>query len=378
MCDLPTFAILVTLSYSVISDDNIVKMYFLDPALPKAPHNTIFPHHTDSMSWPHHHEVTVLSQYDVDNTVAEHTTWSHHSEDTVVSQVFAHTVRSLWCHFDIPIMPSHVWVVCEVTVTQVEYITVRSQCCHSIISKIHEMTTSPWGHSVVTAWCHRYTQWPHHHEVTVLSQDDAQCTLWGHYDVLMISKLWHHMCEMFVRSQWEKFTTLCCHIVMSQIHEMTTSPWVHSVVTNWCSPCGLIMMSLWYRNCDITRVTCLWGHCDMSLPHHHEVIALSQCDDTDIRDDHIIMRSQCCHRTMLAMWDHYDIKIMTSPVWDFCEVTVIQVEHITSRSQCCHNMMWQVLKVTTSPWGHSAVTWRCSPYDVTMMSSWYQNVWDVC
>ena len=42
-----------------------------------------------------HHEVTVLSQYDVDNNVTEHTTWSYHSEDTVLSQVFAHTVRSL-------------------------------------------------------------------------------------------------------------------------------------------------------------------------------------------------------------------------------------------------------------------------------------------
>ena len=32
----------------------------------------------------------------------------------------------------------------------------------------------------------------------------------------------------------------------------------------------------------------------MSLPHHHKVIVLSQCDVTDIRDDHIIMKSQCC------------------------------------------------------------------------------------
>ena len=154
MCDLPTFVILVTLSYSVISDENIPKMYFLDPALPKALHITISPHHTDSTSWHHHHEVTVLSQYDVDNNVAEHTIWSHHSEDTVLSQIFAHTVRSLWCHYYISIWHH----MCEVTVTQVEYITVRSQCCHSMISKIHEMTTSPWSHSVVTVWCHRYTR----------------------------------------------------------------------------------------------------------------------------------------------------------------------------------------------------------------------------
>ena len=168
-------------------------MYFLDPALPKASHTTIFPHHTDSTSWPHHHEVTVLSQYDVENNVAEHTTWSHHSEDTVLSQVFAHTVRSLWCHYGIPIMPSHVWVVCEVTVTQVEYITVRPQCCHSMIWKIHEMTTSPWGHSVVTVWCHRYTRWPHLHEVTVLSQDDAHLvrSLWCPHDIkIMTSHVW--------------------------------------------------------------------------------------------------------------------------------------------------------------------------------------------
>ena len=193
MCDLPTFVILVTLSYSVISDENILKMYFLNPALPNASHTTIFPHHTNSTSWPHHHEVTVLSQYDVDNDVAEHTTWSYHSEDTVLSQVFAHTVRSLWCHYDIPIMTLHMWAVCEVTVTQVEYITVRSQCCHSMISKIHEMTTTLWGHSVFTVWCHRYTRWPNHHEVTVLSQDDAHLvrSLWCPHDIKIItSHVW--------------------------------------------------------------------------------------------------------------------------------------------------------------------------------------------
>ena len=193
MCDLPTFVILVTLSYSVKGDENTLKMYFLDPALPKDSHTTIFPHHTDSTSWPHHHEVTVLSQYDVDNDVTEHTTWSYHSENTVLSQVFAHTVRSLWCHYDIPIMTSHVWVVCEVTVTQVEYITVRSQCCHSMILKIHEMTTSLWGHIVVTVWCHRYTRWPNHHKVTVLSQDDAHLvrSLCCPHDIkIMTSHVW--------------------------------------------------------------------------------------------------------------------------------------------------------------------------------------------
>ena len=153
-------------------------------------------------------------------------------------------------------------------------------------------------------------------------------TMWGNYDVSKTSKLWPHMCDLFVRSLW---------------YELTTSPWGHSVVTVWC-------------------------HRYMRWLHHHEVTVSSQCDVTDTWDDHIIMRSQCCHRTMLTMWDHYDIKIMTSPVWCFYEVTVIQIEHITFRSQWCHSMMSQVLKVTTSPWGHCAVTWRYSPDEVTMMS----------
>ena len=169
-------------------------MYFLDPALPKASHTTIFPHHTDSTSWPHHHEVTVLSQYDVDNDVAEHTTWSYHSEDTVLSQVFAHTVRSLWCYYDIPIMTSHVWVVCEVTVTQVEYITVRSQCCHSMMSQVHEMTKSSWSHSAVTRRfppCEviMMSSWYQNYDITCV-----RCLL-GHSD----KRLRHH-CEGTVLS----------------------------------------------------------------------------------------------------------------------------------------------------------------------------------
>ena len=213
MCDLPTFVILVTLSYGVISDENILKMYFLDHALPKASHTTIFPHHTDSTSWPHHHEVTVLSQYDVDNDVAEHTTWSYHSEDTVLSQVFAHTVRSLWCHYDIPIMTSHVWVV--------------------------------WGHSD--------TSWIHHCEVTVLSQYDFKDTRDDH---------------ITMRSQ-------CCHSMMSQVHEMTKWSWSHSAVTRRCPPCEVIMMSSWYQNYDITCVRYLLGHSDKRLPHHCEGTVLS-------------------------------------------------------------------------------------------------------
>ena len=133
------------------------------------------------------------------------------------------------------------------------------------------------------------------------------------------------------------------------------------------------MNSLWYRNYDITCMSCLWGHSDTSWPHHHEVIALSQYDVTDTQDDHITMRSQCCHRMMLTMWDHYDSKIMTSPVWNCCEVTVIEVEHITLRSQCCHSIMSQVHEMIKSSWSHSDVTGRWPPCEVIMMSSWYQN-----
>ena len=203
--------------------------------------------HSDT-SWAHHHDVTILSQYDV-------------------------------------------------TDTQDDYVTMRSQCRHSVMSQIHEMTThhevtvlsQDDAHHVRSLWYQNYDITsvmfllrhsdkclPHNHEVTVLSQyyvsgtwDDhiiirSQCchktmpTLWGHYDVLMISKLWHHMCEMFVRSQWHKFTTsLWGHSVVivwrSQRHKMTTSLWGHSVVTLWC-------------------------HRYTRWQHHHEVIVLSQND----------------------------------------------------------------------------------------------------
>ena len=223
------------------------------------------------------------------------------------------------------------------------------------MSQIHEMTTSPWGHSAITVWCHRYTRWPLRHEATVLSQDDAhhvrsswyqnyditsvmflwghsdtswahhlevtmlsqydvtgtqgdhitmrsQCchmtmlTWWGQYDVLMISKLWHHMCEMFVRSQWQMFTT---------------SPWGHSVVIVWCHR--------YTRSLHHYEVTVL-SHCDVTdtwiWPHHHEVTVLSQND---------------AHHVM-SLWCLYDIEIMTSHVWVVYEVTVTWVAHITMRS----------------------------------------------
>ena len=243
--------------------------------------------------------------------------------------------------------------------TPLGHITVRTQCCHrylltlwghydvTMISQLwhhmcelcvrsqwHKLNTSPWGHSVVTVWFQRYTRWPHHHEVTVLSQYDvtgtrddhiimrSQCchkmmpTLSGHYDVLMISKLWHHMCEMFVRSQWQKFTTsLWAHSVVivwcrRDTIRMTTSLWGHNVVTLWCHRYtrwphhhevtvlpqidDLFVRSLWYEFTTSPwghSVVTLWCHRYMRWLHHHEVTVSSQCDVTDIWDDHIIMRS---------------------------------------------------------------------------------------
>ena len=301
---------------------------------------------------------------------------------------------------------SHVWDVCEVTVILVNSIIMRSQCCHSMMSHMHKMTTSPWGRSVGTVWCHRYWRWSQHHEVTVLSQDNAhhvrvimmslcfrnydissqwykltaspwahmQCcqrtmlTMWGHFDVPMISKLWHHMCELFVRSCWYK---------------LTASPWGHSVVTGWCPPCEAILMSLWYRNYDITYVSCLWGHGDTSWPHHHEVKGLSQDDAHHVR----------------LFWCPYDIKIMTSHMWVVCEVMVIQVDRITMRSKCCHRMMltmwgyfdvpmisklWHQMcelfvrscwyKLTVSPWGHRMMLTMLGHFDVTMISKLWHHI----
>ena len=188
--------------------------------------------------------------------------------------------------------------------TPLSHITVRTQCCHrylwghydvTMISQLwhhmcelcvrsqwHKLNTSLWGHSVVTVWFQRYTRWPHHYEVTVLSQYDvtgtrddqsimkSQCchktmpTLWGHYDVLMIAKLWHHMCEMFVRSQWQK---------------ITTSLWGHSVVIVWCRRDTIKMTT---SLCGHNVVT-LWCHRYMRWPHHHEVTVLSQIDVHHVR-----------------------------------------------------------------------------------------------
>ena len=132
------------------------------------------------------------------------------------------------------------------------------------MSQIHKMTTSLWGHSVVTLWCHR------------------------------------HM-------------------------DMTTSPWGHSVVTERCSPCDVIMMSLWYWNYDITCMSCLWGHSDTSWPHHHEVIVLSQYDVTDTQADHITMRSQRCHRMMLTLWCPVDITMISLVSHHRCEFCVMSL-----------------------------------------------------
>ena len=118
----------------------------------------------------------------------------------------------------------------------------RSQCCRIVMSQIH-------GYDHITMrsqCCHR-----------------TMLTMWCHYDVSMISKLWHHMYELFVRSQW---------------HELTTSLWGHSVVTVWC-------------------------HRYTRWPHHHEVTVLSQ------DDAHSVMSS----------WHHYDITIKSSYVWVLCD-----------------------------------------------------------
>ena len=228
------------------------------------------------------------------------------------SQCCHRTMLTMWDHYDSKIMTSPLWDLCEVTVIQVEHITMMSHFCHNMMSQIHKMTTSPWGHSVVTVWCHRYMRWPQHNEVTVLSQDDA-----------------HHV------------------------------------------------RSLWYLNYDITSVRFVWGHSDRSWAHHLEVTVLSQYDVTGTQGDHITMRSQCCHMAMLTLWGHYDVlmisKLWHHHVWDVCYVTVTNVYHITMRSQCCLSFMSQVHEMTTSSWGHSAVTRRCPPCEIIMMSSWYQN-----
>ena len=214
-------------------------------------------------------------------------------------------------------------------------------CDLCVRSLWYEFTTSPWGHSVVTVWCHRNMRWLHHSEVTVLSQCDvtdardghftmmSQCchimmfTMWGNYDVSMISELWHHMCDLFVRSLW---------------YEFSTSTWGHSVITVWChrytrwphhhevtvlsQDDAHHVRSLRYQNYDITSVMFLWGHSDTNWAHHIEVTLLSQYDVTGTQGDHITMRSQCCHMTMLTWWGHYDI-LMISKLWHhMCEMVV--------------------------------------------------------
>ena len=153
-------------------------------------------------------------------------------------------------------------------------------CEMFVRSQWHMFITSLWSHSVVIVWCHRYTRWPHHYEVTVLSHCDVTDT-W----------IWPH----------------------------------HNEVTERCSPCDVIMMSLWYRNYDIIFMSCLWGHSDTSWPHHHKVIALSQYDVTDTQDDHITMRSQCCHRMMLTLWCPVDITMISLLCHHMCEFCVMSL-----------------------------------------------------
>ena len=340
--------------------------------------------------WPQHHEVSVVtrqcspceSHYDVPMLSK---LWHHvtviqvdritMSSHAVLSEDYAHHVRSFWCPYDIKIMTSHVWVVCEVMLIQADCITMRSQCCHRMMP-----------------------------------------TMWGHFNVTMISKLWHHICELFVRSWWYK---------------LTASPWRQSVVTGWCSPCEVILMSLWYQNYDIKCVSCLWGHGDTSwlcrvkvlsqddieimtshmwvvcevmliqadcitmrshddahhvrsfwchcyiskLRHHMWVV----CEVMLIQADCITMRSQDDAHHVRSFWCPYDIKIMTSHMWVVCEVMLIQADCITMRSQddahhvrafwCPYDIeimtshMWVVCevtvidhKLTTSPWCSSVAT----------------------
>ena len=241
----------------------------------------------------------------------------------------------------------------------------RSQCCHIVMSQIHKMITSPWGHSAVTEWCSpgeviMMSLWYRNYDITCVT------CVWGHYDM----SLPHHH-EVRVLSQYDVTETWydyiimrsqCRHSVMSQIHKMTKSPWGHSFVTEWCSPCEVIMISLWYRNYDITCVTCLWGHCDMSLTHHHEVIVLSQYNVTDTWDDYITMRSQCHHSVMsqihemtTSSWGHSVVTGRCSP----CEIIMIsKLWH----HQCAIFVRSQWYKLSTSPWGHNVVTVWCHRY----------------
>ena len=157
----------------------------------------------------------------------------------------------------------------------------RSQCGHSMMSQIHKIIT--WGHSVVALWCHRYM-------------------------------------------------------------DMTTSPWGHSVVTERCSPCDVIMMSLWYRNYDITCIhelcmrsqwdeltTSPWGHSVFTVwchrytrwPHHHAVTVLSQ------DDAHFVMSS----------WHHYDITIMSSYVWVLCDIDMTWYHVLTGTAVLLHELL---------------------------------------
>ena len=319
---------------------------------------------------------------------------------------------------------SHVWDVCEVTVILVNSITMRSQCCHSMMSHMHKMTTSPWGCSVGTVWCHRYCRWPQHHEVTVLSQDNAhhvrvimmslcfrnyditsqwykltaspwahmQCcqrtmlTMRGHFDVPMISKLWHQMCELFVRSCWYK---------------LTASPWGHRMMLIMLGHFGVPMISkLWHHICELF-VRSQW--LTTNWPHHHDVVVLSQYDISDTQDDHITMRrSQCCHSVMSQIHgdDHITMRSQC------CHSVMSQInrdDHITMSSQCCHRMMltmwghydipvisklWhhmcecfvrsQWYKLSTSHWCHSVVTGRCSqPYDISHLRN-NTYMWVLC
>ena len=168
-------------------------------------------------------------------------------------------------------------------------------------------------------WRHRYTRWPHHREAQGCHR--TMLTMWDHYDInILTSPLWD-LCEVTVIQVLHiTMRSQCFHSMMSQVLKVTTSPWGHSAVTWRCSPYEVTMMSSWYQNYDITCVRSLWGHSEKCLPHNHEVTVLSQYYVTGTQDDHIIMRSQCCHKTMPTLWGHCDV-LMIAKLWQhMCEI----------------------------------------------------------
>ena len=140
--------------------------------------------HSDT-SWAHHHDVTILSQYDVSDTQDDYVTMRSQCCHSVMSQIHGMTTSS-WGYSVVTGRCSP----CEIIMIAKLW---HHQCDVFVRSQWYKLSTSPWGHSVVTVWCHRYSMWPHHHEVTLLSQDDAHLvrSLWCPHDIkIMTSYVW--------------------------------------------------------------------------------------------------------------------------------------------------------------------------------------------